>query len=173
VYSDIVLPDNLEHLKVREKDDEDALPWDEINKATYNNWTAGYDLKTIQQLSQQRLENDVTFKLIKENAEWLASQNDKQYSLQIDKYRKEQKMVRTTMKQVEGLMKLTGELNVSALPAETNRWAEDKVKQERFNTWLKNLQKDIYLDQAVKVMNDMINQQNLVKGKAVEEKKAF
>ena len=33
VYSDIVLPDNLENLKVREKDDPDALPWDEINKA--------------------------------------------------------------------------------------------------------------------------------------------
>ena len=33
VYSDIVLPDNLEYLKVREKDDADALPWDEIGKA--------------------------------------------------------------------------------------------------------------------------------------------
>ena len=41
VYSDIVLPDNLEYLKVREKDDEDALPWDEINKAAYTNWTPG------------------------------------------------------------------------------------------------------------------------------------
>ncbi|HRA12064.1 MAG TPA: S41 family peptidase, partial [Chitinophagaceae bacterium] len=28
VSSDIILPDNLEYLKVREKDDEDALPWD-------------------------------------------------------------------------------------------------------------------------------------------------
>jgi len=36
------------------------------------------------------------------------------------------------------------------------------------------LQKDIYLDQAMKVMNDMINQQNLVKIKGNEEpKKAF
>jgi carboxyl-terminal processing protease len=38
VYSDIVLPDNLEYLKVREKDDPDALPWDEISKAPYTNW---------------------------------------------------------------------------------------------------------------------------------------
>ena len=49
------------------------------------------------------------------------------------------------------------------MPTETNRWANDKAKQERFTLWLKGLQKDIYLDQAIKVMNDMIGQQNLVK----------
>jgi len=174
VYSDIILPDNLEFLKVREKDDPDALPWDEINKAPYSNWNAGYDLKTIQQLSSQRLANDVTFKLIHESTEWLAQQNDKEYSLQIDKYRKEQKMIRTTIKQLESLMKLGGELNVSSLSSETNRWAEDKNKQERFNPWLKGLRKDIYLNQAIKVMNDMIGQQNLVKSKSAEDpKKAF
>jgi carboxyl-terminal processing protease len=173
VHSDIVLPDNLEYLKVREKDDPDALPWDEVNKATYNNWNSGYDLKTIQQLSSQRLENDQTFKLIRENTDWLAQQNDKTYSLNIDKYRKDQVSVRASMKQLETLMKLKTELNVAALPAETNRWAEDKNKQDRFNQWLKNLQKDIYLDQAIKVMSDMISQQNLVKGKTTEEKKAF
>lgn len=175
VYSDIVLPDNLEYLKVREKDDEDALPWDEINKSPYANWNTGYNLETIKQLSKKRLDNDVTFKLIKENTEWLSKQNDKEYSLQIDKYRKEQKMIRSTIAQLTTLLKLPGQLDVTALPAETNRWAEDKTKQERFTQWLKSLQKDIYLDQAVKVMNDMIGQQNLVKGKPVEEpaKKAF
>jgi carboxyl-terminal processing protease len=87
VYSDIVLPDNLEYLKVREKDDPEALPWDEINKATFNAWNPGYDLKTIQQLTQQRLEHDNTFQMIRESTEWLSRQNDKHYSLQIDKYR--------------------------------------------------------------------------------------
>jgi carboxyl-terminal processing protease len=174
VSSDIVLPDNLEYLKVREKDDPDALPWDEVSKATYNNWKSGYDLKTIQQLSNQRLENDVTFKTIKESTEWLSKQNDKQYSLQIDKYRKDQAALRATIKQLESLLKLEGQLDVSALPNETNKWENDKAKQDRFNQWIKGLQKDIYLDQAVKVMNDMISQQNLVKGKATDEpKKAF
>lgn len=177
VYSDIVLPDNLEYLKVREKDDPDALPWDELNKATYTNWTPGYDLKTIQQLSTQRLANDNAFKLIKESTEWLSKQNDRHYSLKLSKYREEQKMIRTTFKQMESLLKLTtpNQLDVSALPAETNRWANDKNKQERFTQWLKGLKEDIYLDQAVKVMNDMISQQNVAKAKTGEEpaKKAF
>ena len=170
VTSDIVLPDQLEHLKVREKDNPDALPWDEINKSPYSAWNAGYDLKVIQQLSQQRLENDPTFKLIKENTEWLSNQNDRKYSLQLEKYRKDQKQVRATFAQNESLMKLKNENSISPLPGETNKWGDDKNKQERFNQWLTNLRKDIYLDQAVKVMNDVINQQNLVKAKTQEEK---
>jgi carboxyl-terminal processing protease len=129
VASDIVLPDQLENLKVREKDNPDALPWDEINKSPYSAWKAGYDLKTIQQLANQRLENDMTFKLIKENTEWLASQNNKNYSLQLDKYRKEQKMIRATFAQNETLMKLKTEINVTALPNEVNRWADDKANK--------------------------------------------
>jgi len=175
VSSDIVLPDNLEYLKVREKDDEDALPWDEINKASYNNWQSSFDLKSLQQLSQQRLETDNTFQLIRENTEWLSKQNDRHYSLQIDQYKNEQKAIRSTIKQLESLLKLKSEIDVAALPKEVNRWENDKSKQERFEAWIKNLRKDIYLDQTVKVVNDMINQQNLVKSKTAEEpkKKAF
>jgi carboxyl-terminal processing protease len=175
VYSDIILPDNLEYLKVREKDDPDALPWDEINKAAYSNWSAGYDLKAIQQLASQRLESDATFKLIKESSDWLSKQNDKQYSLQIDKHRNEQKAIRTTIRQLETLMKLKDLLDVSALPKEVNRWDNDKNKKDRFNQWIKSLQEDIYLEQTVKVINDMIGQQNMVKGNTKEEpvKKGF
>lgn len=174
VTSDIVLPDQLEYLKVREKDDPDALPWDEIKKSPYSAWNAGYDLKTIQQLSSQRVENDPAFNLIRENSDWLAKQNDKGSSLKLDKYRQEQKKIRSTITQIQALMKLEKEINVSALPGEANRWASDASKQERFNQWIKNLSKDIYLDQAVKVVDDIINQQNLAKAKQEEEpKKAF
>jgi len=175
VASDIVLPDQLENLKVREKDDPDALPWDEISKSPYASWNAGYDLKTIQQLSSQRLQNDQAFKLIKKNAEWLAQQNDKQYSLQFTKYKQEQKLVKETFAANDSLTRLKTENVVSALPAEVNRWADDKSKQDRFNQWLKNLRKDIYLDQAVRVVDDMISQQALAKTKPADDqpKKAF
>jgi carboxyl-terminal processing protease len=174
VSSDIVLPDNLEYLKVREKDDPDALPWDEIAKTDYTPWNPGYDLKTIEQLSNQRLQNDPTFKMIQESSDWLAQQNDKQYSLKLDKYRKEQQKINSTVKQINNLMKLKDSLNVSALPDEATRWSNDKDKQQRFEQWIKGLRTDIYLDQAVKVMGDMINQQNIAKAKETEgNKKAF
>lgn len=175
VESDIVLPDQLEYLKVREKDDPDALPFDEINQSPYSTWKAGYDLKTIQQLSKQRIDSDSTFNIIRRNAKWLADQNeDKQSSLQLDKYRKEQKKLRETFAQNDSLLRLKAETNVAALPSDENKWADDKGKQDRFNAWLRSLRKDIYLDQAVKVMGDIINQQNLAKTKGEEQpKKAF
>ena len=174
VNSDIVLPDNLEYLKVREKDDPDALKWDEISKAGYNSWKSWYDLKTIQNLSNQRIENNPVFKTIKDNTEWLAKQNDKKHSLQIDKYRLEQQQVKTKIKEMESILKLKEELEVESLKADDGRWSNDKNKQERFQQWLSNLRKDIYLDQAVKTMGDMIKQENIAKAKMGEgDKKAF
>jgi carboxyl-terminal processing protease len=175
VQSDIVLPDNLENLKVRERDNENALKWDEIAKAPYATWKSGYDIKSIESLSKERVANSTVFQSIKQNSEWIAKQNDREYSLKLDTYRKEQKQISATIKQNEGLLKLTDSLDISFAPQDLNKYDGDKDKQARYNQWLKNLSKDIYLDQAVKTMNDMIIQRNIALGKqpADETKKAF
>jgi carboxyl-terminal processing protease len=173
VASDIVLPDNYEYLKFREKDDPDALAWDEIQKASINNWKPGYELSTIQKLSEARLQTNKAFKLIKENTAWLAKQNDREYPLNFEKYQKEQKAIRTTVRQIEALKKLEGEMDVNSLPQDANRFTYDKGKQDRFDQWIKNLRKDIYIDQAAKVTADMVQQKNLVQGKSDEVKKPF
>ena len=175
VQSDIVLPDNLENLKVRERDNENALKWDEIPKAPYATWKSGYDIKSIESLSKERISNSTVFQSIKQNSEWIAKQNDREYSLKLDTYRKEQKQISATIKQNEGLLKLTDSLDISFAPQDLNKYVNDKDKQARYNQWLKNLSKDIYLDQAVKTMNDMIVQRNIALGKqpADEVKRAF
>ncbi len=174
VISDIILPDNYEYLKFREKDDPDALPWDEINKATIKSWNAGYEISSLQKLSDIRLQNSVAFKLIKENTDWLAKQNDKEYSLNLVKYQKEQKSIRATIRQIEALKKLQVEMNITSLPQDANRFSYDKGKQDRFEQWLKNLRKDIYIDQASRVTGDMVTQRNILAGKKTEEvKKPF
>ena len=171
VVSDIILPDNFEYLKFREKDDPDALPWDEIKKAPINTWRSGYELGTIQKLSDTRLQNNVAFKMIKENTDWLAKQNDREYSLNFEKYQKEQKAIRATIKQIESLKKLENEMDVISLPQDANRFSYDKGKQDRFDQWIKNLRKDIYIDQAAKVTSDMVVQRNLVQNKQQTEAK--
>ena len=173
VTSDIVLPDNYEFLKFREKDEPDALPWDEIKKASISNWRSGYELSTIQKLSDARLQTNEAFKLIKENTEWLAKQNDREYSLNFDKYQKEQKAIRTTVRQIESLKKLQHDMDVTSLPQDANRFSYDKGKQDRFDQWIKNLRKDIYIDQAAKVTADMVVQKNMAQNKAEEPKKPF
>ncbi len=162
VNPDIVIPDNFEYMKVREKDTKEALPWDQINKASYITWTPGYDLGTIKRMGENRIATDTIFQLIRQHASWLAEQNDKTYSLQIDQYKKEQELIRASVRKLDSLQQLKNSLTVKALTGEENRWVEDKPKQERFERWLKNLQKDIYLDQGVKVMQDIQQQRSMV-----------
>ena len=161
VNPDIVIPDNFEYMKVREKDTKESLPWDQINKASYITWTPGYDLGTIKKMGENRIATDTVFQLIRQHASWLAEQNDKSYSLQLDQYKKEQEQIRASVRKLDSLQQLKNLLSVKALNGEENRWQEDKPKQERFERWLKNLQKDIYLDQGVKVMQDILQQRSM------------
>ncbi len=172
VTSDIVLPDNFEHLKFREKDDPDALPWDEISRAAFAEWKAGYDVKALRALSSQRTDTTEAFKKIKENSLWLSQQNEKPMPLNLDKFRAHQKLVRSTVQQLSALMKLSNEMDINYLAKDQNKYPNDKDKQERYNNWLKNLRKDIYVDQAAKVVNDMVTQRNLVKA-PTDGKKPF
>ncbi|HET9057760.1 MAG TPA: carboxy terminal-processing peptidase, partial [Chitinophagaceae bacterium] len=162
VASDVVVPDQLEYLKIREKDNEDALPWDEIQKADYQP-LHNFNLAAIKSASEQRVTNNDAFKLIKENAKWLADENDKVYSLQIDKFRSERKQVQATFKQLESLLKRGSNLDINFLPGEEDKYKDDQAKAERSKQWLKNLQSDLQLSEAVNVMRDLIHQGNVAK----------
>jgi carboxyl-terminal processing protease len=163
VASDITLPDLFEYSKLREKDNPDALPWDEIQKADYNRWKYGLDLAPIKKSSTERLKTNEAFTLIRNNAEWLAKQNDKIVPLSLKKYQDEQVQNKARAKEIEAAGKSGQELKVDALPEDLKKFEYDQGKSERFQQWVKNLRtNDIWLDEAVNVVTDMIVQKNLV-----------
>ncbi|MBS1599790.1 MAG: carboxy terminal-processing peptidase [Bacteroidetes bacterium] len=165
VASDIVLPDLYEHYKIREKDQPDALPWDEIPKADYNTWKYAYDINGIKNSSNERLKSNTAFTGIETDAVWLDKQNDKSYSLKFDKYKEEQKQIRATVKHIESLSKLQTAMNIETLPQDANKYGTDKEKAERNKQWVESRKTDIYLKEAVNVMDDMISQKSLVYNK--------
>jgi carboxyl-terminal processing protease len=171
VASDIVLPDIYpdiyEYAKIREKDNPDALPWDEIPKADYTPWKYAYDVNNIRGMSNERLKNNSSFNQIRQDEQWLSSIQDKVYPLSLKKYQEEQKQVKTTVKQLQTLSKLpsANELNVGALPQDAHKYDDDKNKADRFQAWLKDKKSDLWLGEAVNVVNDMIAQKNLVYNK--------
>src|SRR5688572_22847516 len=62
VVPDIVIPDKYEYLKFREKDNANALQWDEIEEAKgFKKWEGGYDLQTIKNLSNARIAKNPVF----------------------------------------------------------------------------------------------------------------
>jgi carboxyl-terminal processing protease len=171
VASDIVLPDIYpdiyEYSKIQEKDNPDALPWDEIQKADYTPWKYAYDLNTLKGLSADRLKNNNSFGLIRQDEEWLSSIQDKVYPLSLAKYRDEQKQIKATVKQIETLSRLpaANELNVAGLPQDQHKYDDDKNKADRFQQWLKDKRSDAWLGETVNVLDDMIAEKNLVYNK--------
>lgn len=166
VVPDVIVPDYYEYLKIRERDNPNALPYDEIVRANYNMWQPGFNYQTVEQYAKTRVSNDSVFRLIKQETNVLAKQNDKEYPLEINAFRKDQKITRDAVKKIQTLIKSDKALQVSFMAADKNRYeSADKDKTERYKQWLTGVSKDVYIDQAVKVINDMVFQQNLVKAK--------
>lgn len=174
VIPDVIIPDYYEYLKIRERDNWNALPYDEISKANYNVWQPGFSYQTIENQARTRIAGDSVFKLIKQQTEILAKQDDKEYPLELNEFRKDQKVTHDAVKKIEGLVKLSNALQASFLPQDQSRYVSaDKDKTERYKQWLNGISKDVYVDQAVKVINDMVTQQNLAKSKETAPAKAF
>lgn len=165
VTPDIVIPDQLEYLKYREKDNPDALKWDEIQKATYTTFKPFYDINAIKSNSLQRIQSNSTFKAIKEGTVLLEKINDKDYSLNLLKYNEEQKQIKVVLKKMDDTSKLAKPLEISLLPIDLKRLSEDKDtnKLERRKQWMKSLTKDNYLKESINVVLDMINLSALAK----------
>lgn len=160
VTPDIVLPDRFESLKFREKDNTLSLPWDEIAKVDYTTWTS-----TLTDNSSSYLKNSETTTLgkIKTTLLEMDKLNDKEYSLNSTKFKQEKKQLNATYKVLDSLFKLQKELVVKnsaadALPVDA---AKDKV--DKNNAWLKRLSNDIYIDESVKIMKNMIAQGSTAK----------
>ena len=159
VEPDVVLPDILDYYKIREKDNPNSLPWDEIKKANTINYE-GFDA-TIQSL-KEKVKTNPTFNLIRDNTNWLAKNADAPVQLQIDKYKEQQKLLRSTVNQINSLTKLNQEMEMDVLKPDYDKFYNnpDKMKGERYKAWLKSLKSDMYIDETVKIVTDMIGKQN-------------
>jgi carboxyl-terminal processing protease len=157
VSSDIVLPDLYEHYKIREKDQPDALAWDEMTKADYTTWKYAYDVNNIRTSSTERTSGSTAFTTISRDAAWLDKQNDKMYPLNLKAYQEEQKMMRSTAKQIDSVSKLAVPMVINSLPQDTAKYSEDKDKAERYKQWVDSRKTDIYLKETINVMDDMIS----------------
>ena len=134
-------------------------------------WQPGFNFQSVKGLANSRIASDSVFRMIKQETDLLAKQNDKEYPLEIGQFRKEQKQTREAVKRIEKLIKLDKAMQVSFLNQDESRYVSaDKDKTERYKNWLNNISKDIYVNEAVKVINDMVIQENLAKGKAAPAK---
>jgi carboxyl-terminal processing protease len=158
VVPDIVLPDQYEYLKLREKDEPFALTWDEIGSAQYKVWKSDFDFNYIVQQSKQRVSQSPSFKLIGEKSDWLSKYDDKHFSLKVDKFRQEKKTLGSTIQTIDSLIKLSAPLEVSNLEVDLAAIKGVTTKEERNKAFINRLKSDLHLGETVNIMNDMIQQ---------------
>lgn len=165
VASDIVLPDQWEYLKLREKDEPTALPWDEIPSAQYKTWGNDYSFSEIINRSNERIKQNKAYNSIKEYSNWLEKYNDKVYSLRLDKFRQEKQTLSNTIKAIDTLTKLPVALNFVNLNVDMAVISQDSLKKERNDFFMRVRKNDLNLGETVNIMNDMIQQHKIAANK--------
>ena len=172
VASDIVMPDRYAYLKMGEKDTDNAMAWDKIDAADYTVWNKQNNFDKAIANSKKRIASNSQMKLIDENAKWVDERNKVYvYSLQIDKFKNEQKKLEETNKKYKTISDYSNKLPFSALPYETELMKNDVTLKEKRESWFESLTKDIYVEEALNVLDDLKGNNEIKKGLTSKVKK--
>jgi carboxyl-terminal processing protease len=155
VMPDVVLPDPYALIEVGEKETDYPMPWDEISKANYNEYTS-INYQKVKKSSTDRTKNSPAFKLIEtESKELKSKKDDTKYNLKLDKFRSEQKEMREQFKKYDALKTDIKDFTAELAEVDKTRFNADTSKLNKEIKWTKNIQKDNYIFEASNIINDM------------------
>ncbi|WP_293874023.1 carboxy terminal-processing peptidase [Flavobacterium sp.] len=161
VKSDIAIPDRYSYLKMGEKDIDNAMPWDKIDAADYKVWDKQNNFDLTISKSRERMSNNAQMNLIDENAKWLDERNKENvYSLNIDKFKAEQKALDDKNKKYKSIVDYKNSFQFNSLPYEVSQMKSDPILKEKRDRWHENLAKDIYIEEAIHILNDLQSENN-------------
>ena len=160
VVPDVILPDEYEFLKYREKDNPSALPWDEMERAKFQVWPNNSAIAAIAAKANDKIAKDTSMIAFKKTLAWVSTQMDRPVHLKLDKYIAFRKQLQSTMIQNDNRLKLKDSMQVTALKADYNKFYNnpDKTKQDRYQAWLKVIAKDAQINEASKLLGDFFAQ---------------
>lgn len=156
VKSDVVVPDRYSYIDIGEKDQENPLPWDKIDAVDYDLWGNYFDYDTTISKSKARMAANEQLKLIEANAKWVKKIRDREiYSLNYEDYKKEMELNEEEAKRFEKLSEYKTNLSFNSLPYEISLMEKDSVLKEKRKRWHESLAKDVYVEEALNVLNDL------------------
>ena len=156
VKSDVIVPDRYSYIDLGEKDQENPLPWDKIEAVNYSLWDSYFDYDTTIKKSQERMQQSEQLQLIDENARWIKKIRDrKEFSLNYDKYREKLELNEEEAKRFEKISDYKTNLTFKSLPYELALIEKDTVLKAKRERWHENLSKDVYMEEALNVLNDL------------------
>jgi len=168
VKSDVVVVDRYSFIDVGEKDQDNPLPWDKISAASYTAWDGFINYEETISKSNSRMSNNTQLQLIEKQAKWIKKQSEeKDTSLNYSDYLAEKEKIKKIGEQFEALNKYKTNLSFTSLQYEVNLIEKDSVLGKKRETWHKYLAKDVYIEEAVNVLEDLQVNNIKVKQKVV------
>lgn len=156
VKSDVVVPDRFSYIDIGEKDQENPLPWDKIDPVKFSVWDSYYDYDNTIKKSKERMGNSEQLKLIEENAKWVKHNMDvASVSLNYAKYKERMDLNEEEVKRFDKISDYKTNLTFESLPYETNLFKKDTVLEEKRVRWHESLSKDVYIEEALNVLEDL------------------
>jgi len=154
VSSDIIMPDRYSYIDMGERDIDNAMPWDKIDPATYKAVKSNFEATIAN--SKKRMAANQQFNLMDENAKFIfAKKDDNTYSLNIDKFKAKVAETEAAAKKFKALSDYKNNLTFDALPYEKAIFQKDAALAEKKQRWYESLSKDIYVEEAINVLDDM------------------
>lgn len=158
VKSDVVVPDKYSYIDLGERDQSNPLKWDKISPANYKPWGGYIDFDQTIANSKKRMDNSAQIKLIEENAKWLKSKQDETIiPLNYDVYVNDEEKDKEKSKYFKTITDYDSKLSFESLKYEEALFTKDSVLREKRDRWHKNLAKDVYIEEAVNVLQDLKN----------------
>ena len=170
VKSDVVMPDRYSYIDIGERDYDNPLPYDKIEPAEYDlfNGYVGFDEAIAK--SKARIASNAQLALIDENAKWIKDRRDEmEVTLNFEDYRNEIAARIVEGEKFEAIDMYDNKMSYRSLPFEMELMEKDSTLREKRNRWHRSLAEDIYVEEAVNVLQDL-KLNNINKNKVAEMK---
>jgi len=160
VIPDILLPDRFAAFEIGEKHLDHTLEWDSVPPVDYEKWEPRSPVsEEIAAKSRARVRENNGFKEITEyikNVKRL--QETTRQNLQItEMIKRQEKLKKEREKLKKSPFKLAHiDLLPSGEPGKRASASLDKIAKERQEEWFKTIKKDLFLGEALEILNDMI-----------------
>ena len=155
VKSDVVMDDYFTYDEIGEKYDNYALPWDQIKSANYSPLNK-IDIPAIVAKNEARVKANKNYQLLIESAKWRqALSKEERITLNQNKFFELMKKRKDEVKRFDPLTKYDNGLVFTQYAAEVERSKKDEAFATKSKNWVKNLKRDIYLQEAIEVLSEI------------------
>ena len=156
VKSDVVMPDRYSYIDIGERDYDNPLPYDKIAAADYKIWDGYIDFQETINRSNARMAQSEQLKLIEENAKWIKMRRDEnEVNLNFDSFSAEIAKREEETKKFDAVNDYDNKMSYKSLSNEIELMKQDTTLREKRKRWHKNLSKDIYVEEAVNILQDL------------------